>query len=224
MLKKTSKNANFIFIGFYINKERKNMINKTLPVIIKNGEKIITSKKDKGFEIINTWMIKSDRCDLVSKQIKDEFVNITQELEESNFLKGLRITGELNSCRLGVNIHQVISGFIRGKESFINLPIKELVKELFNGKFDAIIDLQKGNKGRRIWKMLDIVDYVLNENEIYSLENMGGKTFVNRAIFPNFKYNGMILNTTKDFDINKLSPKAQTIAKLAIKQYEEFIK
>lgn len=200
------------------------MINKTLPVIIKNGEKIITSKKDKGFEIINTWMIKSDRCDLISKQIKDEFITVTQQLEESKSLKGLRITGELNSCRLGVNVHQVISGFIREKESFINLPIKELVKELFNGKFDDTINLQKGNKGRRIWKNLDIVDYILNENEIYSLRKIGDKTFVHRAIFPGFKYNGMTLVISENFDIEKLSPKAQKIAKQAIEEYNNFLK
>ena len=101
--------------------------------------------------------------------------------------------------------------------------IEELIKEVFSGKFDDIITLQKGNRGKKIWNGLGVIDYVLNEKEMYSLRNMGGKTFVHRAIFPNFKYNGMTLNITKDFDINKLSPKAQTIAKLAIKEYEEFI-
>ena len=200
------------------------MINKTLPVIIKNGEKIITSKKDKGFEIINTWITKADRCDLVSKQIKDEFITVTQQLEESKSLKGLRITGELNSCRLGVNIHQAISGFIRGKESFINLPIEELIKELFSGKFDKTISLQKGNRGKKIWNMLGVIDYVLNEKEMYSIRKIRHKSVVNKAFFPGFKYNGMTLLKSEDFDIRALSPKAQKIAKLAIKEYNDFNK
>ena len=200
------------------------MIKAVSPTIIKNGEKTIITKKDKGFEIINTWLTRADRCDLVSKQIKDEFVNITQELEESNFLKGLRITGELISCRLGVNIHQAISGFIRGKESFINLPIEELIKEVFSGKFDDIITLQKGNRGKKIWNGLGVIDSVLNEKEMYSLRNMGGKTFVHRAIFPGFKYNGMTLVISENFDIEKLSPKAQKIAKQAIEEYNNFLK
>ena len=200
------------------------MINKTLPVIIKNGEKIITRKKDKGFEIINTWITRADRCDLVTKQIKSKFIDITQELEDSKSLKGLRISGELNNCRLGVNIHQVISGFIRGKESFINLPIEELIKELFSGKFDKTISLQKGNRGKKIWNWTGVIDYVLNEKEMYSIRKIRHKSFINKASFPGFKYNGMTLLKSEDFDIRALSSKAQKIAKQAIKEYNDFIK
>ena len=200
------------------------MIKTIPPTIIKNGEKIITSKKNNGFEVINTWITRTDRCDLVSKQIKDEFINITQQLEDSKLLKGLRISGERNSHRFGVDIHQKISGFLQEKKAFINLPIKELVNELFSGKFDDTISLQKGNQGRKIWNKLGVVDYILNEKELYSIRKIKHKSFIHKAIFPNFKYNGITLSKTEDFNIETLSTKAQRIAKQAIKEYNEFIK
>ena len=189
------------------------------PQITKNMDKIITTKNQNGFKVIKTWVEKSDKCDLISKEIKNEFTNITQKLINSNGLKGLQIEGELNKSRLGVNITHKISGYLRGQESFINLNSEELIKELFKGKYDDTISLQKNNKARRIWKKLSVKDYVLNENEFYSLRSIINKTFVHKASFPGFKYNGMNLNISEDFEMNKLTSKAQKIAKQIIEEF-----